>query len=69
MTNQERISREIERMNEEREQQAQANIRQCLAGIVAQQALVKVAQAKIAELKKALADITVEPVLASDIVG
>jgi hypothetical protein len=69
MTNSERISMEIERMNAERERQAQANVGQIIGQIVAQQGIVKAANAKIAELRVQLAGVSVEPVIASDVIA
>lgn len=69
MTTAELTSQAIADMNADREAHAKANIRQIIGGIIAQQAVIAAAQAKITELKTVLAAVKIEPVNAADIVG
>lgn len=69
MTNSELVTQAIAEMNADRERQAQANIRQIIGNIIARQEAIKKLQAELADLKKSLAEVKIEPVNAADIVA
>jgi uncharacterized coiled-coil DUF342 family protein len=59
----------IEEMAAEREAQARKKVRDILNGITNQQAIIRACNEQIAQLRKALNEVTIEPVNAAEILS
>lgn len=63
------VTKELERMNEEREDDARHQVRTILDEIVKHQAKIKAAQKRVKELQEMLTKVSYEPLNAAEVLG
>ena len=63
------VTKELERMNEEREDGARHQVRTILNEIVKHQAQIKAAQKRVKELQEMLTKVSYEPLNAAEVLG
>lgn len=69
MTNSERISAEVQRINEDRERELSAAIRKHIQDIEATTKSIASMQARLVELRKSLSELSYQPMNAAEILG